>query len=402
MIPFLEFTTACAAGLCSAMIKRFTCSRPLAYLVFLAMFLADTVVAQQWRVERLNGGAPILNAEHFVQAGAPVSDSQNINGPAVIRVPDWIPPEHRAAPEAKYYLYFAHHHGQYLRLAWAQDIEGPWRLYHSDHDPGARGVLDLGSDHAINPGGDFAIRGHIASPDVHVDHAKRRIVLYFHGATSLRGKPLKEQLTFVATAPWGLDFSAQVDPLPLGHSYLRVFEYNGELHGLNRFDYSYPDKAGGTTVERATPNRTGYGVWRAHPARFLRFGRLEKQADKTAGAPKPRARHLGLHRRGNTLHVFFSMIGHSPERILATSVDLSRSDWFNTAPAERAEEVLRPQLAWEGAQLPADYSRKGAAVTLENALRDPFVFADEGRLYLFYAGGGEQAIGVARLTLDKP
>jgi hypothetical protein len=354
-------------------------------------------------VERLNGGEPIIAAQQFAEAGAPAADAENINGPAVIRVPDWIPPEHRAAPGARYYLYFAHHHGQYLRMAWARHIEGPWQLYHGerDGDSRVRGVLDLGSDNEINPGGDFSIRAHIASPDVHVDHANRRIVLYFHGAVSRRGKPLKEQLTFVATSPWGLDFSAQIDPLPLGRSYLRVFEYNGELHGLNRFDYSYPDHSDVTTVELVKHNRTRYGIWRTHPARCLRFGRLEKQADGTIGAPKPRVRHLGLYRHGDTLHVFFSMIGHSPERILVTSVDLSQNDWFNAASAVRAQEVLRPSLAWEGAQLQPDFSRKGAAVTLENALRDPYVFADEEGLYLFYAGGGEQAIGVARLTLDK-
>jgi len=34
-------------------------------------------------------------------------------------------------------------------------------------------------------------------------------------------------------------------------------------------------------------------------------------------------------------------------------------------------------------------------------LRDPFVFRDEGGgLYLFYVGGGEQGIGVAKL-LEK-
>jgi len=39
---------------------------------------------------------------------------------------------------------------------------------------------------------------------------------------------------------------------------------------------------------------------------------------------------------------------------------------------------------------------------LENSIRDPFVFEDDGQLYLFYSGGGERAIGVARLeALEK-
>ena len=48
----------------------------------------------------------------------------NINGPSLIRVPDWIP-----SALGKYYLYFAHHQGTYIRLAYADQLEGPWRLY---------------------------------------------------------------------------------------------------------------------------------------------------------------------------------------------------------------------------------------------------------------------------------
>jgi hypothetical protein len=33
----------------------------------------------------------------------------NINGPSLIRVPDWVPD-----PLGRYYLYFAHHHGTYI------------------------------------------------------------------------------------------------------------------------------------------------------------------------------------------------------------------------------------------------------------------------------------------------
>ena len=48
----------------------------------------------------------------------------NINGPSLIRVPDWLP-----NPLGKYYLYFAHHKGEYIRLAYADDLSGPWTTY---------------------------------------------------------------------------------------------------------------------------------------------------------------------------------------------------------------------------------------------------------------------------------
>lgn len=52
----------------------------------------------------------------------------NIQGPSLIRVPDWVP-----ARLGKYYLYFADHKGAYIRLAYADDLRGPWRV----HAPGS-------------------------------------------------------------------------------------------------------------------------------------------------------------------------------------------------------------------------------------------------------------------------
>ena len=47
----------------------------------------------------------------------------NVNGPSLIKVPHWV--KH---PLAKYYLYFAHHEGMNIRLAYANDLIGPWTL----------------------------------------------------------------------------------------------------------------------------------------------------------------------------------------------------------------------------------------------------------------------------------
>ena len=56
------------------------------------------------------------------------SIGENIQGPSMIRVPEWIT-ERRGA----YYLYFADHKGGYIRLAYADALEGPWTV----HGPGA-------------------------------------------------------------------------------------------------------------------------------------------------------------------------------------------------------------------------------------------------------------------------
>jgi hypothetical protein len=48
----------------------------------------------------------------------------NINGPSLIRVPDWI-----QEPLGRYYLYFAHHDGRYVRLAYSDELQGPWTIH---------------------------------------------------------------------------------------------------------------------------------------------------------------------------------------------------------------------------------------------------------------------------------
>ena len=84
----------------------------------------------------------------------------NINGPSLLRTPEWLP-----NPLGRYYLYFVHHDGERIRLAYADALEGPWRIY-------GPGTLRLEQTSCVK---------HIASPDVHVDDKAQRIVLYFHG-----------------------------------------------------------------------------------------------------------------------------------------------------------------------------------------------------------------------------
>lgn len=57
----------------------------------------------------------------------------NVNGPTILRVPDWV-----ERPLGRYYMYFAHHSGQFIRLAYADSLRGPWRVY----EPGVLRVED--------------------------------------------------------------------------------------------------------------------------------------------------------------------------------------------------------------------------------------------------------------------
>lgn len=371
-------------------------------LFWLLLVLPCAAGAEKFHVERLNGGEPIISAEHFRQLGAPENEGNNINGPSVIRIPDWIPKEKRAAPAAQYYLYFAHHNGEYIRLAWAETIAGPWQLYGTGEDvaPGQRGVLDMGDDRLITLAGAYSITSHIASPDVHVDDENKQIVLYFHGGTSHNGLHVQDQKSYVATSPWGLDFSSGINPVPLGGSYLRVLDVNGILQGLYS---SYHVRARSNTSPWSVAQGeelVGDALWELHDARFLEFQDIQKADGRIAHNGTPRVRHVALYRTGDRLHVFYTMKGDAPERILVTSVDVNSVNWFDVAPETSPAEVLRAEREWEGAGIAPERSRKGPEFRLVNALRDPYVLNDRGSLYLFYAGGGERAIGVARLTLD--
>ena len=63
------------------------------------------------------------------------SIGHNIQGPSLVRVPHWV-----AEPLGRYYLYFADHKGSYIRLAYADDLTGPWTV----HRPGSLGIEESG------------------------------------------------------------------------------------------------------------------------------------------------------------------------------------------------------------------------------------------------------------------
>ena len=80
------------------------------------------------RVTRLANG-PIIGPHLHPSIGV------NIQGPSLIRMPDWI--EDRLGA---YYLYFADHKGSYIRLAYADHLAGPWRV----HPPGSLHLAQSG------------------------------------------------------------------------------------------------------------------------------------------------------------------------------------------------------------------------------------------------------------------
>ena len=154
------------------------------------------------RVERLARG-PIITPDMDGRIGT------NINGPSLVRVPAWVD-----EPLGVYYLYFAHHKGRYIRMAYADDLEGPWTTY-------GPGVLDLEDSFFGRPG----FSSHVALPDVHVDEENRQIRMYYHGVVR-RGV----QRSRVALSSDGISFEAREELL--GNPYFRVFRYGGYHYAI--------------------------------------------------------------------------------------------------------------------------------------------------------------------------
>ena len=266
----------------------------------------------------------------------------NINGPSLIRIPDWMPD-----PLGKYYLYFGHHRGTYIRLATSDHLEGPWRI----HTPG---VLDLE---------DSLFGHHIASPDIHVMDDSREIRMYFHGGGLPQPSPFGQR-TRLATSADGIHFEVLEELL--GAPYWRVFWWDGfwytlEMPGVFR--------------------RSGNGIsgWEEGPTLFT-----------------PDLRHPALRVEGNKLSVYYSNAGDRPERILHSTIHLT-SDWMDWTAGE-STTVLAPEAEYEGTDRPLEPSRRGAINEPVHQLRDPGIFEEDGKIYLLYSVAGERGIAISELT----
>ena len=89
---------------------------------------------------RMNNSNPIIFRDMFPSSTR--SDGDNIDGPSMIRIPSFIPNSRRANSNADYYLYFGHHDGDWIRMAWSANPTGPFTLFGAGASVGDRGVLD--------------------------------------------------------------------------------------------------------------------------------------------------------------------------------------------------------------------------------------------------------------------
>lgn len=299
------------------------------------------------RVERLPGN-PIITPDMSERIGT------NINGPSLIKVPDWV-----ANPLGRYYLYFASHSGDHIRMAYAESIGGPYTVY----EPG---VLDLADSYFIR---------HIASPDVWIDHENRTIRMYYHGPATSEDKAAdmefekKNQIwagqrSRVALSRDGIHFEA-LEPVIAG-PYMRVFEHGEWMYSLVMPGLIYRSKDG---LSRFEPG----------PSLFTKD-----------------QRHTAVLVDGDTLHVFYSNAFDTPERILHSTVDMSR-DWMEWEASDPVT-LLAPEEDWEGGHLPVEQSRRGKVTEPVHQLRDPAITVEGDEVFLLYSVAGESGIGIARFV----
>lgn len=296
-------------------------------------------------------GNPLITPESSATLG------DNINGPSVIKAPAWL----SGAP-GPYLMYFAHHKGLSIRLASAPGPGGPWTVY----EPGS-----LALEHLEHLG--FA--GHVASPDVHIDEENKRLVMFFHAPHQGLAGELPPGLITPFGQASGVAFSTDgvtFEPTAgiLGPPYMRVWwrartAYALAVRGLLlRYQgQGWPD-GGRLFEERTAP----LGDWR----------------------------HCAVLVRGDSLYVFFSQYTKdAPERILYAWVDTA-GDWEDWVLSEPVE-LLRPQGEAEGGHLPLRPPEKGLAEEPVHELRDPCIFEDGGRVFLYYSIAGESGIAGAEL-----
>ena len=216
------------------------------YLALLSLIVVQgfgsvTADAQTFTATRVDGRPstpefdPIIDESTFAAVNTDsssnsLSNGGNINGPSIIRVPDWIPISERVHPSAQYYVYFGNHRGDDIRMAWSDSLTGTWTLFNVSGGSGPlnndrawgvdgnntgtqtplHGVLTMVGNRITsltNP--DFLVSDHVASPEVIVDNVNQRLVMNVHGTTQFLAQPGQGtgQRSFVTTSKYGLDFN---------------------------------------------------------------------------------------------------------------------------------------------------------------------------------------------------
>jgi len=341
-----------------------------------------------------------------------------VNSPSVIKIPSWI-----EDPLGAYYMYFSHKHGSYIRMAYADHPEGPWEIY-------SPGVLDIEETPFV---------GHIASPDVHVDHSEETIRMYYHGESSLRDLvfgPIKHRKYRRESYDYRYRSIPHRVLYQAGRTGYKQIQ-NGGRDGItppseqptqsddptnNKFNLMKlltrrPIKPPTVQETRHAKSSTGLSFtaqdsiigpsWLAvfhYNERWYGIGSRDGYlfSSDTPTDPFDRkqkllktGRHFGVHCDEDKLEVYYSKSNDQPERILRTNIILSTksSNW----KLGDTIEVLAPEMKYEGSNISLEVTQQRSYSERRQIVRDPSIFVDRESKYMFYALAGETGIGVVKL-----
>jgi hypothetical protein len=269
---------------------------------------------------------------------------ERLGAPALPGVPG-------APPEAPYFLYYAPHHSRGMGLATAPHPEGPWTPY--AQNPFLR--LEAA------PG----LRGHISSPELvfRPDRPDEPFWLYFHGDAL---QPGARQQSCVAASADGITWRLLSPHETVRAAYARVFKRGEWFYMLLKEE----------RIHCLARSRDGL-AWERWPCDPV----IQPEASESEF---DRVRHTGILVERDTLYLFYCVPtcdDLSREEIKLATFSIAGDDWLEWGPLRRHGVVFSPQAEWE-----------------ENDVRDPFLLRSGDALYLYYVGGHEAAIGLAKTS----
>jgi hypothetical protein len=271
-------------------------------------------------------------------------NQDNINGPCLIKVPEFI-----INPLGKYYLYFAHHKGKYIRMAYSDNILGPYKLY----EPGTLHLSDIsGYDH-------------IASPDVIIDYMNSEIIMYYHCKYNNGKTP---QSTFHAISKDGLNFFNPINNINILHPYFRYFKFKEQEYGIAMYGLS-------SSILMKKNNNTWEVI-----SKLL-----------------PKSRHTHVIVLKERIFILYSIVGDNPEHIMFCELIIhdDKIEIINNM------SLIFPQYSYEHMNIKSEPSQYGAEYKEVNQLRDPYIIEEDNILYIMYTVGGEQGIALFSIPKEK-
>lgn len=298
----------------------------------------------------------LIDEKLFNEIDIPL-DGININGPSLIKTPNFI-----KNPLGKYYLYFAHHKGKYIRMAYSNNITGPYTLYKN-------GVLHLNNI----PG-----YGHLASPDVHIENG---IILMFYHCPYKNGKT--SQSTFYAYSNDGLNFISKTKNIIW--PYFRRFRFKNNNYGL-AMKYGKPCKT-------ITPQLMNNGCNSAIVV-YKKINGIYTEISEIL----PFTRHTCVLVINMVIYVFFSSVTDNPEHIKVGELIINEKN--NECSITNIKTIIEPELYYEHHNSEFIKSDYGGTNNFVRQLRDPYVFNDDKDTYILYTVCGEKGIAIAKIIFD--